>query len=44
MSGGHSPSAQAGEAAIGPVVSDADFTRLRRPAETLFNRVSEVRP
>lgn len=36
--------AQAGEAAIRKVVSDAGFTRFRRAAETPFNIVYEVRP
>ena len=36
--------AQAGEAAIRQVVTDAGFTRFRRAAETPFNLVYEVRP
>lgn len=42
--GGHSLGAQAGEAAIRQVVTDAGFTRFRRAAETPFNLVYEVRP
>jgi len=42
--GGYSPGAQAGEAAIRQVVTDAGFTRFRRAAETPFNLVYEVRP
>ena len=36
--------AQAGEAAIRQVATDAGFTRFRRAAETPFNLVYEVRP
>jgi hypothetical protein len=36
--------AQAGEARIGKVVSEAGFTRFRRAAETPFNLVFEARP
>jgi hypothetical protein len=36
--------AQAGEAAIRRVVTDAGFTRLRRAAEIPFNLVFEARP
>jgi ubiquinone/menaquinone biosynthesis C-methylase UbiE len=36
--------AQAGEAAIRKVVSEAGFTRFRRAAETPFNLVYEARP
>ena len=36
--------AQAGEAAIRRVVTDAGFARFRRAAETPFNLVYEVRP
>ena len=42
--GGYSLGAQAGEAAIRQVVTDAGFTRFRRAAETPFNLVYEVRP
>jgi hypothetical protein len=42
--GGHALGAQAGEAAIRQVVTDAGFTRFRRAAETPFNLVYEVRP
>lgn len=36
--------AQAGEAAIRQLVTDAGFTRFRRAAETLFNLIFEARP
>ena len=42
--GGHALGAQAGEAAIRAVVSEAGFTRFRRAAETPFNIVYEARP
>ena len=42
--GGYSLGAQAGEAAIRRVVTEAGFTRFRRAAETPFNLVYEVRP
>ena len=42
--GGYALGAQAGEAAIRKVVTDAGFTRFRRAAETPFNLVYEVRP
>jgi SAM-dependent methyltransferase len=42
--GGYSLGAQAGEAAIRQVVTDAGFTRFRRVAETPFNLVYEARP
>jgi SAM-dependent methyltransferase len=42
--GGYALGAQAGEAAIGRVVTDAGFTRFRRVAETAFNNVYEARP
>jgi SAM-dependent methyltransferase len=42
--GGYALGAQAGEAAIRQVVTDAGFTRFRRAAETPFNLVYEVRP
>jgi ubiquinone/menaquinone biosynthesis C-methylase UbiE len=41
--GGYSLGAQAGEAAIRQVVTDAGFTRFRRAAETPFNIVFEAR-
>jgi ubiquinone/menaquinone biosynthesis C-methylase UbiE len=41
---GHALGAQAGEAAIRKVVSEAGFTRFRRAAETPFNLVFEARP
>jgi hypothetical protein len=37
--GGYALGAQAGEAAIRQVVTDAGFTRFRRAAETPFNLV-----
>lgn len=42
--GGYALGAQAGEAAIRRVVTDAGFTRFRRVAETPFNLVYEARP
>jgi SAM-dependent methyltransferase len=42
--GGHALGAQAGEAAIRQVVTEAGFTRFRRAAETPFNIVLEARP
>jgi ubiquinone/menaquinone biosynthesis C-methylase UbiE len=42
--GGYSLGAQAGEAAIRQLVTDAGFTRFRRATETPFNIVYEVRP
>jgi ubiquinone/menaquinone biosynthesis C-methylase UbiE len=42
--GGYSLGAQAGEAAIRQVVTEAGFTRFRRAAQTPFNLVYEVRP
>ncbi|MER7073608.1 class I SAM-dependent methyltransferase [Terrabacter sp. NPDC000476] len=42
--GGYALGAQAGEAAIRRVVTDAGFTRFRRAAETPFNHVYEARP
>ncbi len=42
--GGHALGAQAGEAAIRQVVTDAGFTRFRRAAQTAFNLVYEIRP
>lgn len=44
QSGGYSLGAQAGEAAIRRVVTDAGFTRFRRATETPFNIVYEARP
>ena len=41
--GGYALGAQAGEAAIRQVVTDAGFTRFRRATETPFNCVYEVR-
>ena len=42
--GGYALGAQAGQAAIRQVVTDAGFTRFRRIAETPFNHVYEARP
>ena len=42
--GGYALGAQAGEAAIRRVVTDAGFTRFARVAETPFNLVYEARP
>jgi ubiquinone/menaquinone biosynthesis C-methylase UbiE len=42
--GGYTLGAQAGEAAIRRVVTDAGFTRFTRVAETPFNIVYEARP
>ncbi|HUB42845.1 MAG TPA: class I SAM-dependent methyltransferase [Streptosporangiaceae bacterium] len=42
--GGYALGAQAGEAAIRQIATDAGFTRFRRAAETPFNLVYEVRP
>ena len=44
QSGGYTLGAQAGEAAIRRIVTDAGFTRFRRAAETPFNMVYEARP
>ena len=44
QAGGYALGAQAGEAAIRQVTTDAGFTRFRRAAETPFNLVYEVRP
>jgi ubiquinone/menaquinone biosynthesis C-methylase UbiE len=42
--GGYALGAQAGEAGIRQVATDAGFTRFRRAAQTPFNLVYEVRP
>ena len=42
--GGYALGAQAGEAAIRQVVTEAGFTRFRRAAQTPFNLVYEIRP
>ena len=42
--GGYALGAQAGEAAIREVVTEAGFTRFGRAAETPFNDVFEARP
>jgi hypothetical protein len=42
--GGYALGAQADEAAIRQVVTEAGFTRFRGAAETPFNLVYEVRP
>ncbi|MET0865725.1 MAG: class I SAM-dependent methyltransferase [Nakamurella sp.] len=44
QSGGYALGAQAGEAAIRQVTSEAGFTRFRRAAQTPFNLVYEIRP
>jgi ubiquinone/menaquinone biosynthesis C-methylase UbiE len=44
QTGGYALGAQAGEAAIRQVATDAGFTRFRRAAETPFNLVYEARP
>jgi ubiquinone/menaquinone biosynthesis C-methylase UbiE len=44
QTGGYALGAQAGEAAIRQVVTDAGFTQFRRVAETPFNLVFEARP
>jgi SAM-dependent methyltransferase len=41
--GGHSLGAQAGEAAIRDLVTEAGFTRFRRAAQTPFNLVYEIK-
>jgi len=42
--GGYALGAQAGEAAIRQIATDAGFTRFRRAAQTPFNLVYEARP
>ena len=42
--GGYALGAQAGEAAIRQVVTDAGFTRFRVAARSAFNLVYEIRP
>ena len=42
--GGYALGAQAGEAAIRQVMTEAGFTRFRRAAQTAFNLVYEIRP
>jgi hypothetical protein len=42
--GGYTLGAQADEAAIRQLVTDAGFTRFRRAAETPVNLVYEARP
>jgi len=42
--GGYSLGAQAGEAAIGQIATDAGFTRFRQVAQTPLNNVYEIRP
>jgi ubiquinone/menaquinone biosynthesis C-methylase UbiE len=44
QAGGYALGAQAGEAAIRRLATDAGFTRFRRVAETPFNIVYEIRP
>ncbi|CAM5239360.1 MULTISPECIES: class I SAM-dependent methyltransferase [Streptomyces] len=42
--GGYALGAQAGEAAVREMVTEAGFTRFRRAAQTPFNAVYEIRP
>ncbi|MET8772797.1 class I SAM-dependent methyltransferase [Streptomyces sp. NPDC004658] len=42
--GGYALGAQAGEAAVREVATEAGFTRFRRAAQTPFNAVYEIRP
>ena len=42
--GGYALGAQAGEAAIRALASEAGFTRFRRVAQTPFNLIYEIRP
>jgi ubiquinone/menaquinone biosynthesis C-methylase UbiE len=42
--GGYALGAQAGEAAIRQLMTEAGFTRFRRAAQTPFNLVYEIRP
>jgi ubiquinone/menaquinone biosynthesis C-methylase UbiE len=44
QAGGYALGAQAGEAAIRQLITDAGFTRFRRAAETPFNLIYEARP
>jgi ubiquinone/menaquinone biosynthesis C-methylase UbiE len=44
QTGGYTLGAQAGEAAIRQLTTDAGFTRFRRAAETPFNLVYQARP
>jgi ubiquinone/menaquinone biosynthesis C-methylase UbiE len=44
QSGGYALGAQAGEAALRQVITDAGFTRFRRVLQTPFNLVYEARP
>lgn len=44
QAGGYALGAQAGEAAIRQIVTNAGFTRFRRAAETPFNLIYEARP
>ena len=44
QAGGYTLGAQAGQAAIRQLVTDAGFTRFRRAAETPFNLIYEARP
>ncbi|HTX28723.1 MAG TPA: class I SAM-dependent methyltransferase [Streptosporangiaceae bacterium] len=44
QAGGYALGAQAGEAAIRQVVTEAGFTRFRRATQTPFNLIYEVRP
>jgi len=42
--GGHALGAQAGEAAVQQVITEAGFTRFRRVAQSAFNLVYEIKP
>jgi hypothetical protein len=44
QSGGHAMGAQAGEAAVRDIVTQAGFTHFRRAAQTPFNLVYEIKP
>ena len=44
QAGAYTLGAQAGEAAIRQIATDAGFTRFRRAAETPFNLIYEARP
>jgi 2-polyprenyl-3-methyl-5-hydroxy-6-metoxy-1,4-benzoquinol methylase len=44
QSGGHALGAQAGEAAVRGVVTEAGFSHFRRAAQTPFNLVYEIKP
>ena len=44
QAGGYTLGAQVGQAALRQIVTDVDFTRFRRAAETPFNLIYEARP